>query len=56
MTLLGGERGISHWASYSHGTRDIGSGIKEEVGDAVLILVAAVPERHLEGERQETLK
>lgn len=36
-------------ATYSHGTGHIASGIQDQIRDAVLILVAPVPERDLRG-------
>lgn len=35
--------------THSHGTGHIASGIEDQVGDAVLILVAPIPERDLVG-------
>lgn len=37
------------WVSYSHGTGHITSGIQDQVRDAVLILIAPIPERNLRG-------
>lgn len=37
------------WVSYSHGTGHITSGVQDQVRDAVLILIAPVPERDLRG-------
>lgn len=35
--------------TYSHGTGHIASGIQDQIRDAVLILIASVPERDLKG-------
>lgn len=46
---LGGHSG----SLYSHGTGDVTSGIQHQVGDTVLVLIAAIPEGDLGGQGQQ---
>lgn len=47
VTLSGGTGG------HSRGTGDVTAGVQHQVRDAVLVLIAAVPERDLRGQREQ---